>query len=129
LIFVTADDPSIIERTRKRFSDVRMVALEGPILHVDRSQWPALTDYRATFVNLHLLAGCRHLVISNWSNFGRMAAFLSGRRPWITRKAMTSPLFPLVREAFRQADLAELLSKDEPVRNPTNHKEAQPCAT
>jgi hypothetical protein len=128
LIFVTADDPPIIARTRQRFPNVDVLLLEGPILHVDRSEWAAVDAYRATFANLHLLAECRHLVISNWSNFGRMAAFMSGRRPWITRKAMTGPLFPVVSAPFRQADLVELLSKDEPMGGATHPRETQPCA-
>jgi hypothetical protein len=128
LIFVTADDPAIIAHTRQRFPNVEVLSLEGPILHVDRSEWSAPNAYWSTFVNLHLLAECRHLVISNWSNFGRIAAFMSGRRPWITRKAMTGRLFPVVNAIFRQADLVELLSKDEPMGSATHPSETQPCA-
>jgi hypothetical protein len=133
VVFVTSDDRSIFDRTRKRFPDVEVAALDLPILHVDRSSWSALDDYRATFANLYFVAACRHLVISNWSNFGRIAAFLSGQRPWITRKSMTCPLYPIVREPFRQAALSELLSKDEPPALTTqdgailSYKETQPC--
>lgn len=104
-------------------------ALPNLILHVDRSQWSSAVDYRATFLNLYLLADCRELVISHWSNFGRIAAFLAGRQAWITRKATDGKLFPIVREPFRRAELTELLSKEELVPEQSHNKEFVLCAS
>lgn len=113
LIFVSSDDAAIASAARTRFDGVEVWSLPNPILHVDRSAWDSLEDYRATFMNVHLLARCRHLVISHWSNFGRLAALWSGNQPWITRKSGLGGMSPQVGERFRRARLGELLSKEE----------------
>jgi hypothetical protein len=111
VVFVSTDEGTIIDRVRDRFPRTEVWALPNPILHVDRSAWAALADYRATFLNLHLLGACRHLVVSHWSNLGRLAALMARRRPWVTRKGGSSADFPLT-GTHRRAELHELLSKE-----------------
>lgn len=111
-IFVSADDSRAIDIVREWFSERNVIALPHSILHVDRSIWTSLDDYRATFMNVHLLAACDQLVISHWSNLGRLAAFWGAKRPWITKKAVCDPPGPTIGKNYRVAKMPELLSKD-----------------
>lgn len=112
-VFVASDDSTAIDGARDRFPDIEVQSVRGPILHLDRSipsdSWPFL----GLLLSLHAVAACQELVISHWSNFGRLAVFMANRSPWITRKDTPGCPFPQVVEDFRVADLSELLSKDE----------------
>lgn len=114
-VFVSADDERIAGIVRDWFPEMDVQTLPNRILHVDRSDWDSPDDYVATFMNVHLLAMCESLVISHWSNLGRLAAFWGGKRPWITRKEVCQPPGPHIEGAFRQADLAELIAKEDPL--------------
>jgi hypothetical protein len=111
VIFVAADDRRVAGAFRDEFPMVEVLALAGEPVHLDRSPNMRADQNLATFAELHLLAACRHLVISPWSNFGRVAALVAGRPAWVVRKVNGQP-FTDVQGAFGQVPLLDLVSKE-----------------
>jgi hypothetical protein len=110
-LFVTADDEGVVRLAQRRLSHVPVLAVDGPIAHLDRSCRALPRQHLDTFVNLHLLAACQELVISHWSNFGRLAALWYGRPTYVTRKSGGSALLDVPGD-WRPAAPEELLSKE-----------------
>lgn len=113
-VFATADDATALELVRRRLAPVEVLTVPGEILHHDRSAAGEPIDHRATFVNLHALAACDALIISHWSNFGRLAALWAGQPVWVTRKTRGTAPLEVVGD-YRPARLDELLSKESSV--------------
>ena len=111
VIFVSADDRRVTGAFREAFPDIEVLSLAGAPIHLDRSANVRSDEHLATFTDLHLLAECRHLVISPWSNFGRVAALLSDRPVWVVRKSHGTP-YTSVPGDYGQVPLLEMVSKE-----------------
>jgi hypothetical protein len=111
VIFVSADDRRVAGAFRDEFPTVEVLSLAGEPVHLDRLTNVQAEQNLATFADLHLLAACRHLVISPWSNFGRIAALWAGQPAWVIRKAK-GETFTHVRDGFGQVPLVDLVSKE-----------------
>ncbi|XP_064597600.1 uncharacterized protein LOC135464051 [Liolophura sinensis] len=78
-IFVATDSEAVVKESLRRFG-WRVLTVEGHADHIDKSDrkdvaggfWKTLTDFYA-------LEMCDTLVLSIWSSFGRLPAFLRGR--------------------------------------------------
>jgi len=112
VLLVSSDDARVVNEFRGRFAHQEVLAIMNKPIHLDRSVQVGEEEYLATFLNLGLLAECRHLIVSSWSNFGRIAALLTGRRPWVTRKSQGATAYTQLPAAFSQMDLTELVSKE-----------------
>lgn len=121
IVFISADDRETLEDMAKMFDGVEIFTLPYNILHTDKSRWHNEKDYLGLFLNLHLLAACEHLIISRYSSFGRVAAFLRGSDPWTIRHNLglylPVNLFMrrfkvLLEEPFRRISLSNLVSKE-----------------
>lgn len=80
-IFLASDNREVVERYRQRFPHVvttpKWYPPPGEPMHGHPDRPDALRDAADALVDLHLLAGCDHLVIDSRSAFGRLAALRS----------------------------------------------------
>jgi hypothetical protein len=91
--------------------------IPGQVAHSGKS---TSVDHEKTMMDLWTIGACREAVLSYWSNFSRIGALRAGeRRPWIVEpvvRGWDGPFDFNVRVGrdveWRQADLAELLSKE-----------------
>ena len=91
--------------------------IPGQVAHSGKS---SSVDHEKTMMDLWTIGACREVILSYWSNFSRIGALRTGeRRRWIVEpviRGWDGPFDFNVRMErdveWRQADLAELLSKE-----------------
>lgn len=73
-------------------------------------------DYDKIILDLLTFGACKELIISYWSNFGRIGALRALKDPWITKAVICDNTFCFNVDIndcdFRKAKLGELLSKE-----------------
>lgn len=80
-VFLATDNRDVLERYERLFPRVvstpKWYPRPGKPMHDNADRPDALQGARDALVDLHLLAGCEHLVIDSRSSFGRLAALRS----------------------------------------------------